>query len=287
MNKKAYDPKDMPEIPLISKRNYSKISKFKIPRDGYKVLVLPDLHIKTKNGGTDWIPDVSSSLWTALNFGNDFKPDMTILLGDVLELDMISYFTKRNLLAREEMRLSHDFELGNQVLNWIDKFTRGEKVYLFGNHELRLQKYVEERPELKGLLSIKDNLHLEERKWRFFDEGKIIKVGHACFTHGWYWNMYHSKKHVSEVSENIFYGHTHDLQCFTKPNPSQRPIIGQSLGCLCNLNPAWLRNKPNRWVNSLGIFYFSKSGDFTHYSPIIIDGCFWWAGKYFTPSGKK
>lgn len=280
-----YNLNDMPRVPLRTEYRPNKLHRFKITYDGFKVLVLPDPHLKTQPDGKSWVPDASLSLWAALNFGEDFKPDMVILLGDLMELEMISHYAKGNLRIREQMRLSYDFEFTNQVLNRIDKMTNGEKIYLFGNHETRLERYLDENPELEGILSIEKNLHLEERGWKFFEEGKIAKIGHACFIHGWYWNIYHARKHVSEMGDNIFYGHVHDVQSFSKPNPAQMPIIGQSLGCLCDLNPAWKRNKPNRWVNAFGIFYFSKNGNFTYYTPIIIDGCFWWNGKYYTPEG--
>ncbi len=277
-----YNLDDMPTVPPHIEHRSSKLHKFKITHDGFKVLVLPDLHLKTKPHEKGWIGDVSPSLWAALNFGEDFKPDMTILLGDLMELEMISSFAKNNLRVREQMRLNYDFEFTNQVLNRIDKMSKGDKVYLFGNHENRIEWYIDKNPELEGILSIEKNLHLEERGWKYYREGKIIKVGHACFIHGWYWNVYHARKHVSEMGESIFCGHVHDVQSFSKPNPAQMPIIGQSLGCLCDLNPAWKRNKPNRWVNAFGVFYFSKDGNFTYYVPIIIDGGFWWNGKYYT-----
>lgn len=281
----SYNLDDMPKVPSYVKHRPDKLRKFTIPYDGFKVLVLPDPHLKTKPDGKTWMPDVSLALWAALNFGEDFKPDMVILLGDLMELEMISHYAKNNLRLREQMRLEHDFEFTNQVLNRIDKISKGEKVYLFGNHETRIETYLNENPELEGMLSIEKKLHLEERGWKFFKEGKVIKVGHACFTHGWYYNIYHARKHVSEMGDNIFYGHVHDVQSFSKPNPAQMPIIGQSLGCLCDLNPAWKRNKPNRWVNAFGIFYFSKDGNFTYYTPIIVNGGFWWNGKYYTSEG--
>lgn len=284
----TYNSKQMPKVPQFANQRSNKVHDFKIPHDAYKVLVLPDPHLKTKpDGKKGWEADVSPALWTALRFGDDFKPDMTILLGDLMELEMISFFAKNNLRAREQMRLNNDFEFTNEVLNWIDKFTKGNKVYLEGNHESRLNQYLDENPELEGLLSIEKNLYLKERGWKYFKEGRLIKVGHSFFTHGWYYNLHHSKKHVSELGENLFYGHTHDVQSFSKPNPSQMPIIGQSLGCLCSLNPIWKRNKPNRWVNAFGVFYFSKNGDFTYYTPIIINGRFWWNGKLYTPTGKQ
>lgn len=254
-----------------------------IVRDGMTVVVLPDIHAQVtwKNKAR-----MSSAARAALKFLDEFKPDVTIVLGDLLDLNQLSTYSKGKPRQIEGLRLDHDYALGNQILNRIDKATKGERVFLEGNHEQRVERYLDEFPYVgEKLLSLRENLHLEERGWKFLKEGELLKIGHAYFIHGWYTNIYHARKHVAEMGDNIFYGHTHDVQSFSKPNPDTMPIISQSLGCLCDLNPAWLRNKPSRWVNAFGIFYFSKSGSFTYYVPIIIDGCFWWNGKYYTPSG--
>ncbi len=253
--------------------------------NGMKVLALPDLHIQTYPNGNGWKPDMSPSAWAALDFGDDFKPDVTIILGDFMNFDIISDYTKKDVIHREGRRLKYDFILANQILDRIDRFTKGEVVFLLGNHDVRLSMFISANPQLEGLIGLTYNLHLEKRDYIIMPENKVYKLGHARFVHGWYYNLHHAKKTVLEMGDNIFYGHVHDVQSFSKSNPDQKPIIGQSMGCLCDLNPEYKRNKPNRWVNAFGIFYFQANGNFTHYIPIIINGEFTYAGKFY--KGKR
>jgi len=251
--------------------------------DGFKLLFLPDFHVKTLPTQRGWQADVSPALWSALDFGDYFKPDMTIIGGDFLNFGIISKYTERDLILREGRRLKHDFELGNQILDRIDKFTKpnGEKKFLLGNHDTRLATWIASNPQVEGLIGLTYNLGLEKRGYEIFREGQVYTVGKANFTHGWYWNKYNSAKHVTEMGDNIFYGHTHTVQSFCKPNPKQMPIMGQSCGCLCELNPEWRRGRPNQWVNAFGVFYFFANGNFTFYLPIIIGGKFIWNGRTF------
>ena len=259
-------------------------------KHGLKAVALFDIHAKTRP--TDlakcgWKPDVSDALWTALNFCDDFKPDITILGGDVVDLPEISRFTERKKITRERLRLNHTFELTNQILDRVDKLTQEEVVYEKGNHEGWLDSWIDENPALEGLISLEQNLCLKERGYQVIPENKAYKLGHARFIHGWYFTLHHCKKTVNEMGDNVFYGHTHDVQVHTKANYEQKPIMGQSMGCLCDLDPTWRKGRPNRWVHGFGIFYFSSDGAFTPYNPIIINGKFWWNGKLYTPNGGK
>ena len=245
---------------------------------------LPDEHLKTtpaphtKKG---WKPVISNSLVACMKFCHDFKPDVTILGGDVVDLSEISRFNERKKLTVEGLRLEHTFEIANEFLDEVDEFSKGDKVYLMGNHEAWLPLYIEQHPVLHGAFSIEKNLRLKERGYEIIPENKCYKLGHARFIHGWYWTKYHSAKTVSEMGDNVFYGHTHDLQSYTKTNYESKPIIGHSCGCLCELDPDWRRGRPNRWVNGFGVFYFLPNGNFTFYNPIIIDGKFIWNGKLY------
>lgn len=255
-----------------------------------RLVALPDLHLQTRPVSRDsWEPDISQSVYTALSFLMDFRPHVSIILGDLMNFDLLSsHKDDQSLLHRELRRLEHDITLANGFLDLIDKYTLGEKIFLLGNHDSRLYEYVAMNPHLEGIVSW-DALEFSKRKkWKIVPEGKAWKYGHANFVHGWYWNMYHAKKTVSEVGGNIFYGHVHDIQVFSKPNINQEPILGASLGCLCSLNPAWQTGKPNRWVNAFGVFYFRENGNFSFYIPTIIGGETVWAGKLYGPEpGRK
>jgi len=254
------------------------------------MIVLPDFHLQTTSRSKDtWQPEVSDSAFTAMSFLRDFNPDITVLLGDFLHFDLLSrHAADQAPLHRELKRLEHDFILAGRFLDVIDKYTKGEKVFILGNHDSRLLAYIAENPHLEGILSW-EALNFSKRKnWTIVKQGTIWQYGKASFVHGWYWNMHHAKKTVMEVGNNIFYGHVHDIQTYSKPNIEQKPIIASSLGCLCDLNPEYKAGRPNRWVNAFGVFYFLPNGHFTFYVPTIINGVFVWNGKVYTPeAGEK
>ena len=48
--------------------------------------------------------------------------------------------------------------------------------------------------------------------------------------------------------------------------------VATSLGCLCNLNPYWLRNKPNKWMHCFGMFWLKDNGEFQMDVKIVVRG---------------
>ena len=159
--------------------------------DGERWVFLPDAHIETKSiNGSRWKPDVSKSLWTALEFCKDFKPHGTIIGGDFLNLDHAGRFSKNKPRLREGRRLRHDYAFGNEILDVVDKFTQQKKVFLMGNHEARLEDWLDEHPQVEGLVEVKQGLRLVERGYEVIPENKTYKVGKANFTHGWYWTLH-------------------------------------------------------------------------------------------------
>ena len=250
--------------------------------DGERWVFLPDMHLEAiPINSTKWKPNVSPALWACVDFCKDFKPHGTIVGGDFINLDHVGRFSKNKPRLREGRRLKHDYALGNEILDIIDKFTQREKVFMIGNHDSWLEHWLDEHPQMEGLVEMSQELRLVERGYKVIPENKVYKVGKAKFVHGLYHNMYHSRATVQVMGDNTFYCHTHDMQSFTQTNYDAQPIMGHSCGCLCDLNPSYLRNKPNRWVNGFGVFYFSKNGNFTPYFPLIINGEFWWNGKKY------
>lgn len=253
-----------------------------------RLIALPDIHAATlpNPNGQGWVADLADGFYTAMEFLADFKPHITILLGDLLDFRLVSHWEDDAApLNREGRRLEYDFILANKILDYIDKHTSGEKVYVMGNHDYRLFAYLAQHPHLIGVLDLWKALRIDKRKhWQVIDVGKVYRYGDAAFTHGWYWNKYHAAKTVSEVGNNIFYGHTHDMQSFCKPNIELKPIIGQSLGCLTHLSPDYKKNRPTNNVHSFGVFYFLPNGHFTYYTPIIIEGVMVWNNKIYDGS---
>lgn len=256
-------------------------------KDGYKLLAMFDPHIQTRPTAKGWEPFISKALTTALEFGEWWKPDETIIGQDFMEFGPISYWNQRRRLEMEGRRLAHDFEFANQILDKIQGFTRSKIVFQPGNHDWWLDNYIQERPELDGLINQDKVLQFKARGIEALEYGLVYTVGKAAFAHELLRNRrtfttkYHAARMAEDYGKSIFYGHFHTAQNFTRVAYDSSPNMAVSIGCLCDLNPGWTRYSPNNWINQLLFMEFDKRGRFSWYAPVIIDGKFRFAGKVF------
>lgn len=85
------------------------------------------------------------------------RPDVIVHIGDNWDLAALSSYDKGQLRA-EGKRLNQDIEAGTKGMDLIDaeiakvKGYQPRKVITFGNHEDRADRFVQENPELYGLI---------------------------------------------------------------------------------------------------------------------------------------
>lgn len=204
----------------------------------------------------------------------DFQPDYFGLMGDQLDLDMISTHTKGKLKLLEERRIFKDYKgFQKDVLNVLDDILKDDckKWFVIGNHEDRVDRLLDEEPRWEGGMEIENNLDLED--YTIIKYNDSIEIGEMEFIHGDPCNEFHAKKNLMTYGSNIFNWHVHTNQVYTMQSPSRRlPKQGVSIGCLCDKNPHYMRNKPSRWVHQFLFFHMFEDGTFTYYTPIIING---------------
>ena len=229
-----------------------------------KGIVLFDIHYPEHD---------KASVNIAYEFCRDFKPDFFILGGDQLDLNCVSFYNHGKPKLVEGQRLDKDYE-GFQ-LDILDRFLsiipkKCKKYWMVGNHEYRIDRYIESDPQFEGLIEPEKRLDLS--KFTIIPFNEVLSIGHMHFIHGIYYNKYHSFKHLVEYEDNIFYGHTHSNQLFTKTSfLHNQPKQGVGVGSLCNKNPHYRRNRPSNWIHQFMYFYLLPDGTFTYYLPIIIN----------------
>lgn len=215
--------------------------------------------------------------------------DICLLGGDFLDFDFISSFNKGFLRLLEGRSFRKQYKIGTEVLDQIEsaldnKSKKAERIFLEGNHEYRVVRYLDANPQMEGYVEVPVGLDLEKRGWKWipsWSEGKVFRVGKANFIHGLYATKYHANKHVEQFGCNIFYGHTHDIQSHSKiQRGDNKTMMGQSLGCLCKYGQSWMRNRPSNWQQAFGVFYIQPNGLFQCYIPQIFNGGF------IAPDGK-
>jgi predicted phosphodiesterase len=256
-----------------------------------RVVLLPDIHHPYQD---------QDAFDAILKFIEWFKPHKIVLLGDAMNMDAVNHWLEESgqRKKQENKRIKEEYDaFALDILTRIELVAgkKCELIYEFGNHEDWAYQLVVKDPKLEGLVEPEICLDLEKRGWKWIpylteDKNGNVSVGQLILgklliIHGLYTNKYHAAKMADTHSRSVVYGHTHDLQSYTKvhiDDPRSYHTC-QSIGCLCQKAPDYLKGKANRWVTSFGVVYVRRNGDYNLYVPVIIRGKFTFAGKDFQP----
>lgn len=234
-----------------------------------KWLVLPDLQ---------WPYVDYKTLRPVLAYIGENSWDGMIQLGDFMDWDFISRWTVDNARRIEGQRFLKEYEGANRFLDDLQAAVRNrnkdaEIVILQGNHDYRVEVVMDKSPMYEGMLEMEKNLRFTERKityWKYWEHRKPYRIGKALFIHGQYTNDAHAKKTALNFNKNVFYGHTHDRQLYSKTTMGTT-IQAESLGTLSKPDLIYMGHKPSNWVQCFAVFHFRPSGKFNHYVINITD----------------
>ena len=218
-------------------------------------------------------------------FCKDYRPDALILGGDFGEFEAVSDWDKGKRQI-EGKRIQADFDACNKELDRIDKFAKfEEKIFIMGNHEDRVERFLDVNPVLEGALSVEKSLALKERGYRVIPfEQRDHKIGRLYITHGWRSQQYPARVYAHEAAGNIAVFHHHTALLHTTNN------LGRShacfvIPCLCQLNRDWLKGRPTHWVNGFGLLETMPSRNFNvyivHISSTPQTAEFSWNGRVY------
>lgn len=247
-----------------------------------RVIVLPDLQCPFQS---------KKSLKVVEQYIEEHVWDCLIIIGDFLDYYTISRFNEGHPGMLEGKTILKEIQEGEKVLDRLLSKVRAKNkecrvIYLEGNHEARAYQFATMFPHLKGMIEPEIALKLEEKGveyYRSWSQSEGVQIGKAYFTHGRYTNMHHAKKMVESYDENVFYGHTHDVNSYNKTSfGTGKSKVGQSLGHLC-LYPKevdYTKRSPKNWQEAFATFYFQPSGDFNYYITRIFHN------QFISPEGK-
>ena len=240
----------------ISKENYS------------RVMVTSDYHIPFHD---------EESINVMLDYANDYKPDKFYINGDFLDFYSISTFDKN---PERKENLQTEIYKGREVLaNIRDSVKKStEIIFLKGNHEDRLQRFLYKNPGLYGLDVLSMDSLLDFKKYGVkligsdidywakhkgtTDEGDMV-IGHGGTTQGFKYSQYSGygeKNTVQKIHSNVCMGHSHRLAKHYQTDYQGNVLVGLNSGCLC-MNPGYAWQK--------GFVTFEKIGDKTTNHKVI------------------
>lgn len=239
-----------------------------------KIVGLADIHIP-----------YNINLKPIFRFIFDFKPDVIVLMGDIHDWTPAATWIANQGLSLKIETIRECYEqLHEVVLIPLKQVAPKAQIkYLCGNHEDWLTQAMALNKNGIGYWGLHENIKIKNIEI-LPPNVPYRPCSNLVYIHGTYVNEYHAKKTVLAYHTSVLYGHTHDVQSHTVVSPVDVKHFykGASIGCLCNLNPHYMKNRPNKWVHGFNFCYIDEKTDFFNDVQVyIINGGFWANGKYY------
>ena len=166
----------------------------------------------------------------------DIKPDVVVHIGDHYDMPSLSSYDKGKASA-EGRRFVDDLNAGNKGLELLnlamhkDPTYNPRKIFCKGNHEHRIDRYVEDNPELIGVVGT-ELLPLEAYGWEVHDFLHPVEIEDIYFVH-YLANPMTGKPYsgtassiLKTVGKSFVVGHKQVLDITIRPTIDGRQQIG-------------------------------------------------------------
>ncbi len=242
-----------------------------------KILVLPDSHAKhgVPNDRYDWLARMIL----------DIRPEVVVDLGDFADVPALSAYDKGKKKA-EGKRVDLDIEaavdarrrlteplknLHFGLESWgrvVESSYTPRLIALGGNHEQRVDRYMNDHPELYGMMS-QDISEAEKQGWEWYPFLQKVTVEGVTFCHFFHNEMGKplsgvspartliNKLHVSSVA-----GHSHIWDHHSQVNGEGKRLHGLVAGCYFEHHEDYAVQSNERWDRCITILHDVKNGDF-------------------------
>ena len=211
------------------------------------------------------------------------KVQTVVILGDFADAETLS----AHPATRPGQRDFED-ELGevNKCLDQLDRIGASRKIYVSGNHEFRLDRYLMERaPAMFRSIQWPRLLNLRERGWEWVPYRKSVKVGKLHVTHDTGTAGMNAHRQAAKAfGGSAVIGHTHRMAYEVTGRFDGAPYLSAMFGWLGDAAKAadyMHEAKAAEWVHGFGVFYKEPNG-IMHVQPVpIVNGRCVVNGKLF------
>lgn len=238
--------------PELSKPMYSKQT----------ILVIADTQAKPTES-------LEYMLWIGAYIA-ETKPDVVVHIGDHYDMPSLSSYDKGKA-SSEGRRFVDDLEAGNKGLELLnlsmhkDIKYKPRKVFCKGNHEHRIDRYVEDNPELKGTIGT-EFLPLEKYGWEVYDFLQPVEIGGIYFVH-YLANPMSGKPYggnamniLKTVGRSFVVGHKQTLDSAIRPTIDGKLQLGIINGACYPFNEKYKGYQGNNHFRGLTVLHEAQDG---------------------------
>lgn len=212
------------------------------------------------------------ALDVALKVVSDFSPDLLVAGSDGIDFYAISSFDRDP--ERMKVGLQDELDVWTRTqVSWRDAAPKARRVYIQGNHEDRLRKYLWRHPELSTLNALRTEnlLAFDELGIEQMEDDEIVINDLLVVKHGKYVRQHSGMSAKAEVEGEKFAvstltGHTHRGGIFYAT--TRNGVVQAAEGfCLCRLDPDYV-TRPN-WQQGIVLATIT---DEVVFEPVLISG---------------
>lgn len=226
-----------------------------------RILVIGDAHIKEH--------DDLKRFRAFVRFLKKWKIDKILIIGDFLEMACLSNWDKNKKKTMENKRFKNEINNGNEALDIIQAEFKGEIIYLEGNHEFRVESYLEVNPIFDGVVNVDVQLKLAERKIKWIKYKENYNINGISFTHipiGGNGNPIGGsniiKRALSMYSNSVVFGHTHNLKVDHEARHNSDMNLALNVGCFFEEEHAYRKGTTDNHWKGLCILDSNKKNHF-------------------------
>lgn len=229
------------------------------------ILVVPDTHA----------PYHDQRAWELMmTVARDIKPNGIVCIGDLADFYSVSSHSKD---PNRALRLDEELHVVGALLDELDSLKAERKIFIGGNHEDRLERYLRNvAPELYNLVSIPQVLKLEERAWEYVPYKESIQVGKVYFTHDVGTAGKYSVYRVMDAFQHsVVTGHTHRFMYLVEGDATGSRQVSVQFGWLGDVEQMDYMHKVKArrdWSLGFGIGYLDTDTEAIHFVPVPLVG---------------
>lgn len=206
-----------------------------------------------------------------LNAMREFEPHGLFILGDAIDCYSVSDHDRDPARCK---RLLDEFGVANREFDKVEDIMDDRVVYIEGNHEDRLRRYVWRRaPELHGMIDLSESLGIARRGWKRVAYQDHYRLGKLYVTH----DVGRTGKHavsqsLDDYGANVVIGHVHKIGYVVHRTVRGKPHFAMCPGWLGDLEAIDYRHRVRKtrdWCHGFGVGYMEPGGN-VHVRPVPI-----------------
>lgn len=199
------------------------------------------------------------------------KPDIIVLCGDFADFYAVSSHVKD---PARRMTFEDEVVAVRNLLRRVEFWGAKRKLYLMGNHEDRLARFIAgQAREMHGIVTVDSLFGLTDHGWAVTPYKSHATIGKLYVTHDLGKSGATAVKDASaSFQDNVVIGHIHRMLYMIEGNVKGKPHVAASFGWLGDAGKTdymYQVRAARDWALGFGIGYMEPSG-VVHLQPVPI-----------------